>query len=240
MAWPDTLLTTYLPGRPPVIKSSDLNAMQLEQVRTWRALRGNDFLLFDDFVSSTLNQGIWTVSGAASGIAFGDTTPGALGVVQLNPNSAGSVGIVTSPLPLGTLDWRLAVRARFPNYRTLTIAAECQIGILNPFVASDINAFRIKRTAAGSVNISAFSGLSGESDTGVAVPVDQYATFEIRRAGAVVTFLINDVPGPTVAYAASVSGAPIWLNSSMANGLSLWADFVKFWAVRQPVSSPTS
>jgi hypothetical protein len=235
--FPDVLATSYASGSTPVVKAADLVAMQMEHVREWRALRGADFLIADDFLGDTLNRSIWL---ASSGLAIQpDVAAGALGSALIPASGS----LTTQLLALGTLDFRLMVAMRFPNYAALTTATDLFIYLLNN--GSNVIGFRIVRDPnVRNIQIAAY-GASGWPalyppgvDTGMPVPVATYGRLEIRRSGALWTFLINDVLVYSLTYAGSASDA-FSFNIISDGAMQAQIDFFKLHVIRQPVSSAT-
>jgi hypothetical protein len=238
-SFPDVLATSYSSGSTPVVKAADLNAMQAETVRLWRAVRGGDFLLDDDFTGDSLNRAIWTDPRGAVTLQPDSDQSGAMGTAILSPAAA---ALISQALPFGTMDFRFVAAMRFPNYPSLATGGEFAI-LLSQSLGATLG-FRITRTDSALSNVLVRTDGPGAGlpriigqDTGVDVPVTSYARFEIRRQGALISFLINDFVVFSFAYTGTLPGMRVLIQPVTA--IVGQIDYFKLHAVRLPVSSAT-
>lgn len=121
LEFPDVYATSYVAQSLPRIKAKDINALQREQIRTWRALRGNDLLVGDEFTGDTLNRGIW-VNQANNPTIENDAANGAAGVAKFDPSAATPRRLRSRPLIVGTNEFRVSARVKATLTGSVTVA----------------------------------------------------------------------------------------------------------------------
>lgn len=111
LEFPEVFMTSYIAGSLPRIHARDINALQREQIRTWKALRGCDPLIGDDFTGDSINRGIW-VNQANNPTIEDDAANGAFGVAKMDPSAASPRLMKTRPIILGTNRFRISARVK--------------------------------------------------------------------------------------------------------------------------------
>ncbi len=228
--FPDVYDTVYAEGGLPFVKANTLNATQAEAIRTWKALRGGDFLVKDDFLGSAINTGLWTKAGnvAPSGPTTGDFGCAYFGTTGTGTNQ------LTSPLTdaFGSNPIRFGARVK----KVVGAGTWSTYWGINSTTAADKLAFIADNTgAAWLAQVGAVSHI-------LAVNVSTtYQDLRIVRADGYVTFYIDGVVvyGP-VAHTTSLS-ANAYVNGTLINSTSAgdyWlADYVYAWCERLPISA---
>src|SRR5579871_6809122 len=118
MALPDSRSRTYN-GNSQIVHD-DLNDLQDSVVNLWRAVRGNDLLVMDDFLGG---KGVGFAPDDRENFIFTDSTPvavgaddlanGGWGTCRLAPTAAHqSASFVSCKVPIGSADFRIATRVR--------------------------------------------------------------------------------------------------------------------------------
>lgn len=111
LEFPEVLLTSYVARSLPTIKSADLNALQREQIRTWKALRGEDILINEQFTGDQLNRGVW-VNQTNNPTLGDDAAAGGAGAATFDPSASSPRILKSRPMIIGTSRFRLSVRMR--------------------------------------------------------------------------------------------------------------------------------
>lgn len=222
MSLPDSRNTTYVAGGPPTVKAADLNAMQDNHVDQWRALRGNDFLIADDFTGSSIDTSKWIVTDPSSKFTLIDV-PGSYGNLHfISTVNAGS-SIQTRNLYLGLNDFRTAARLFNPQFGG-------GVSTVSYGVLASVNRAYFDRNS-GNWRVS----LNGSFHaTGVAVSAASFQLLEIRRESGLFQFLIDGVLVYSEALAMSLDSSALTVSASRdtSGTTQLDIDHVKLWARR--------
>lgn len=222
LEFPEVLLTQYISGSLPRVHARDLNALQREQIRTWRALRGCDPLIDDDFCGDSINRGKW-VNQANNPTIEDDSANGAFGVAKLDPSAASPRVMKTRPLVIGTKEFRISTRVKAALTGSVTNPG-CLVGLYNDAAASKGIGFWIgadgPNLAPGDRNRwSAYLSNTGSAlayldlDPGLAID-SSYHTLELIRTTRAVQMLYD---GGLVLE----STDPTWVGKDFTNAMSL-------------------
>jgi hypothetical protein len=238
--WPDSYLTLYSAGSPPVVKAADLNGVQREVIRLWKANRGGDFMLADDFNGVALNSTIWKTAASAGVSLVDDSNNGAFGACRLGAGTTTYFALESILYPIGTLDLRLSGRLR-PTFAS------------NKTTASNFGFFGSGKTLGffatvdGSIVAGGTPGWYARVNTGVGPEKvvflspklnAPYALFDIRRENGVITFSIDGVDLYSTAFAGSFANMELFADLLPGPAASdfLFLDYVKLWVARYPIA----
>lgn len=232
--FPDVYATTYLDGNTPAIKAADLNAIQLEEIRIWKALRGADFLVLDDFEGSAINNR-WGVTGTQVTMQPDASPGGAVGAVQLAADGSHvTQRIVTQKLGLLTRAFRALWRARISA--AVSATGTVRVGLSSPGGGSSAADY-LHLYATQGTNWKLNIGSASDVDLGVA-PSTSYQKIEIRRddAGGL-TVLVDDVQRYSGTFSSSLQNSFLCCEANeVSNSTTLLVDAVKLWVPREPVA----
>src|ERR1035437_1701925 len=226
MALPDTRDLTLIPGTSTV-PAAMWNALQDQAIAEWRALRGGDLVIADDFVGSALDTGLW---GSANATVVSDYATGGFGAADINPGSSATGYIASLGLPLGQLNWRVAARVRVVATEGGTI-----VGISSGTVAE-----KVLFSASGGGRWFAQVGVTG-NDLGV-LPSAAYQLLEIYRENGRVRFLIDGVEVWNYAFATTIVTGVLTISTTASGGApaEIFVDSLKLWCARYPVGAASA
>lgn len=222
MALPDTRDLTAIPGTSNV-PAATINSLQDQTIAEWRALRGGDLVIADDFVGPTIDASLWQ---SANAVTLADYLNGGFGSLDINPAGAATGYLTSVALPLGQLNWRLAARVRVVGTQSGTVVG----------IKSGTAAEQAYFAASAGGHWFAFAGVSG-NDLGV-LPSANYQLLEIYRENGRVRFLIDGVEVWSAAFATTIVTGVLTISTIATSGAAeIVADSIKLWCARYPVGA---
>jgi hypothetical protein len=116
LQWPFAPLKAYTNGGRPA-KDGDVTRQMQAQIVTIKRLLSTGREVFDDFLASAINTGLWDVTTPGSGSAASltnDNLANGAGAVELIAGAAGgsSAQLQAAEMPIGTYDFIFSVTAR--------------------------------------------------------------------------------------------------------------------------------
>jgi hypothetical protein len=164
-----------------------------------------------------------------------DLAAGGFGVARCVPNARGQM-LATQRLPIGQADFRLQARLRFPFYAAAPNAF-VRVGLMADQGAIS-EQFHFE-ASFGNPRLRIVHQAHTEWD-GPPVPVDTYANLEIRRLAGVATFAVDGVEYHTASRpSAATCRFGVVCDMTVPNEGVVYADSLKLWITRYPVSSAT-
>lgn len=252
LQFPEVYLTSYVAGSLPRIKAKDLNALQKEQIRTWRALRGSDILIADEFSGDTQDRGTW-VNQTNNPTIEDDSANGAAGIAKLDPSATSNRIMRTQSLVLGTQPFRLSVRVKATLTGSSSIA---NIGIgLMKTGSPDIGVFLWmgKKPNAALTNKDRISAYLSNTGGGTYLDMDggvsrdsNYHVLELIRTSSAIQLVYDGVilvESTSATWVSKNFTAPMELSiitddgdGTKTNYYVLRVDAIKFWTQRSTLT----
>jgi hypothetical protein len=172
-------------GAPRMIPGTDLNDIQDGIVDGWTTTHGRYYHFADDFDGNTIDASRWNTITTVN--AVDDSAGGAFGAAQLAPAAGAVARLVSWPLPLAALDFRLAMAVRI-SPAPAHVNTALTFGLRSGTGADE---YFFRATGAGAT----WNVISGGVALGLPdnYPTGGYAFIEIRREGTNIHFFINGV-----------------------------------------------
>ena len=249
--FPDVMSTTYVAGGNPIVRAVDLNALQIEVIRLWKAVRRGDLKWEDEFIGDVPSS-LWLASGSngtfVATIPYTSFGSGGLCVDSTHTKTL----TIPNLVPIGAYPMRFAWRV-LPS-KSGTISAEVWWGL------DEVGAgFPAANAWAGFVWVGTGNYLirepsgGGSFDSGIAPTGTDFDLCEIWISAKYtvggttyvdVTYLINGVViSASGAYSITYPLATppqILLSADLygsgTGSMQFYIDSFKMWAERYPIA----
>ncbi len=229
---PDKRDVTLIPGISQFPAATG-NALQDELVRAWKAMRGEDPLIGEEFGGDTLNRSTWVNPDAAIITVIDDAAGGGIGAAKFAVAAGTTKQLETRPLKIGTLDFRMSFRVRVPTFATTAF----NVGIMSGTAAEKLR-LMFNPFAAGAGDFIVEHGATQDLANGLAPSGAAYHHYEIWRLNGVAYWFADGVLFAQYNFAADIAAGKFSLEGINPGGgaaSDYRVDHAKLWVSRSSV-----